>query len=141
VNKGAKLKCPWGSEQSELEVVHLTERVLLCGKPMANVMDSKPLVNIKPFGKCSSLANPTVAAATSANYGRLQKMPCIPNTPFPWLNSLMNITINEEPMVETQQALCIGFQPEQCTGASVVAYGVVAIGSQISQSGASWWSG
>jgi len=64
---------------------------LLCGKLMANIMDSKPMVNIKPFGQCSSLANPAVAAATAANYGRLQKMPCIPNIPFPWLNGKMNL--------------------------------------------------
>jgi len=89
VNKGAKLKCPWGSEQSELEVVHIGNPVILCGKLMANIADNKPAVNIKPFGQCSSMANPAVAAATAANYGRLQKMPCVPITPFPWLNGKM----------------------------------------------------
>jgi len=108
VCSGAKLKYSMGSEQSELEVVHLTERVLLCGKPMANIMDSKPLVNIKPFGKCSSLANPVVAAATSANYGRLQKMPCIPNTPFPWLNGKMNLIIKgSQALLSTSKCSCV----------------------------------
>jgi len=97
VCSGAKLKCSMGSKQSELEVVHLTERVLLCGKPMANIMDSKPMVNIKPFGQCSSLANPVVAAATSANYGRLQKMPCIPNTISPWVNGKMSVLVKGSP--------------------------------------------
>jgi len=88
--------------------VHLTERVLLCGKPMANIMDSKPMVNIKPFGQCSSLANPVVAAATSANYGRLQKMPCIPNIPFPWLNGKMNLIIKgSQALLSTSKCTCV----------------------------------
>jgi len=108
VCSGAKLKCSMGSEQSELEVVHLTERVLLCGKPMANIMDSKPIVNIKSFGQCSSLANPVVGAATSANYGRLQKMPCIPNTPFPWLNGKMNLIIKgSQALLSTSKCSCV----------------------------------
>jgi len=107
VNKGAKLKCPWGSEQSELEVVHIGNPVLLCGKLMANIADNKPAVNIKPFGQCSSMANPAVAAATAANYGRLQKMPCVPITPFPWLNGKMNLIINGSPaLLSTSKCAC-----------------------------------
>ena len=34
--------------------------------PTANIMDNKPMLNILPFGMCASLANPTVAAATTA---------------------------------------------------------------------------
>jgi len=107
VNKGAKLKCPCGSEQPELEVVHIGDTVLLCGKLMANIADNKPAVNIKPFGQCSSMVNPAVAAATAANYGRLQKMPCVPITPFPWLNGKMNLIINGSPaLLNTSKCAC-----------------------------------
>ncbi|MDR0518282.1 MAG: DUF4280 domain-containing protein, partial [Fibromonadaceae bacterium] len=58
--KGAKLKCSMGSEQSELEVIHPTSEVALCDEAMACIMDCKPMVNIKPFGQCKSLANPVV---------------------------------------------------------------------------------
>ncbi|MDR2732024.1 MAG: DUF3289 family protein [Fibromonadaceae bacterium] len=107
VNKRAKLKCPWGSEQPELEVVHIGDPVILCGELMANIADNKPMANIKPFGQCSSLANPAVAAATSANYGRLQKMPCVPITPSPWLGGKMDLIINGSPaLLSTCKCAC-----------------------------------
>jgi len=107
VNSGAKLKCPWGSEQSGLDVAHPGNPVILCGKLMAIIADSRPLVNIKPFGQCSSTANPAVVAATAANYGRLQKMPCVPVTPSPWLGGKMDLIINGSPaLLSTSKCVC-----------------------------------
>src|SRR3546814_19712014 len=48
-------------------------------------MDHVPMLNIMPFGMCTSLANPTVASATSAAMGVLTPMPCIPATTSPWV--------------------------------------------------------
>jgi hypothetical protein len=46
-------------------------------------MDHK-VVNLPTFGMCTSLANPAVAAATSAAMGVLTPQPCVPNIPAPW---------------------------------------------------------
>ena len=63
---GAMLKCSFGNAPSSLSVLP-TNQVYTPLMPAANIMDYAPLVNIMPFGMCSSLANPTVAAATVAN--------------------------------------------------------------------------
>ena len=108
VCKGAKLKCSMGDQQSDLGVIHPTQPVYLHGKNMANIMDNKPMMNIMPFGKCKSLANPTVAAATAANYGRLQPMPCIPNTTSPWMNGKTDTFIKGQPaLLNTCKLMCV----------------------------------
>jgi len=108
VCKGAKLKCSMGSSQSDLNVIHLVNSVCLDNSPMANIMDYKPMMNIMSFGQCKSLANPTVAAATAANYGKLQEMPCIPNIVAPWLNGKMNMLIKGQPaLMNNSKCMCI----------------------------------
>lgn len=82
---GAMLNCSFGSAPSALQVLPIG-RVMVQGVPAANVMDNKPIVNILPFGTCSSMANPVVAAATAAALGALTPMPCLPVTAVgPWL--------------------------------------------------------
>ncbi len=97
VCKGAKLKCSMGDTQSDLNVIHPSDSVSLLGEPMANIMDYKPMMNIMPFGKCQSLANPTVAAATAACFGRLQPMPCVPNITSPWSVGKLNVSVKGHP--------------------------------------------
>lgn len=96
VCNGAKTKCSMGDSPSTLMI--LPERkIQLDGQFMANIMDFKPMTNIKPFGMCRSLVNPTVAAATAANLGRLQPMPCIPNTTSPWVQGETGVLLKGQP--------------------------------------------
>lgn len=99
VCKGAKLKCSMGDSNSELDIIHPLKPVFMQGNNVASIMDYKPMVNIKPFGKCKSLANPIVASATAANYGVLRPMPCIPNTVSPWMKGKI------DSYIKGQQAL------------------------------------
>ena len=81
---GAMMQCSFGVAPSSL-VVLPTNKVMTNMVPDANIMDHIPMTNIMPFGMCTSIANPTVAAATAAALGVLTPMPCIPATPAPWV--------------------------------------------------------
>jgi len=108
VRKGAKLKCSMGSFHSDLNVIQPVGSVCFGDSPMATIMDYKPMMNIMPFGQCKSLANPTVAAATAANYGRLQEMPCLPNIAVPWLNGKMDMLIKGQPaLMDNCKCMCM----------------------------------
>jgi hypothetical protein len=75
---------------------------------MANIMDNKPMMNIKPFGQCKSLANPVVAAATAANYGVLREMPCLPNITAPWMPGNTTVLVKGQPaLMDNCKLMCI----------------------------------
>jgi hypothetical protein len=108
VCKGAKLKCSMGSQESDLNVIHPINSVNLHGQLMANIQDYKPIMNVMPFGQCKSLANPTVAAATAANYGVLREMPCIPNTSAPWMPGKFNVQVKGQPaLMDDCKLMCM----------------------------------
>lgn len=83
VTNGAKLRCSEGLAPGSLTVLPVS-LVSQGPQPLATILDNIPMVNISPFGMCKTLANPQVAAATSAAMGALTPMPCIPVIPAPW---------------------------------------------------------
>ena len=93
------MQCSMGTATAMLTVLP-DRKILLDGQPQANITDSKPLANIPPFGLCTSLANPVVAAATAAHLGVLTPMPCVPNPTGPWQNG------KTEFMLKGAPALC-----------------------------------
>jgi len=104
---GAMLQCSFGMAPSSLVVLPanhtFTDQV-----PDANIMDHVPMVNIMPFGMCTSLANPTVAAATSAAMGALTPMPCIPNTPAPWVTGAPTVILGNAPALDNlSKLMCV----------------------------------
>jgi hypothetical protein len=103
---GAMLQCSFGVAPSSLVVLPLNRTVT--GPPDANIMDNKPMVNILPFGMCSSPANPTVAAATAAALGVLTPMPCVPVTPAPWVPGSPTVLIANMPALNnTSKLMCV----------------------------------
>lgn len=103
---GALMSCSFGVAPSSL-VVLPTARVIAEGRPAATIMDHIPIVNIPPFGMCSSPANPTVAAATAAAMGVLTPMPCIPATAAPWVPGAPTVLIGQFPALNnTSQCMC-----------------------------------
>jgi hypothetical protein len=103
----AQLMCSFGAAPSALVVLPVN-RVLTSNQPAANIMDHKPLINIMPFGVCSSPANPSVAAATAAALGVLTPMPCVPNTPAPWVPGIPPVLIGNQPAIDnTCKLMCM----------------------------------
>jgi hypothetical protein len=72
---------------------------------VGNIMDNIPITNIPPFGMCTSLANPTVAAATSAALGVLTPMPCVPVTPAPWTPGAPTVLASYMPALNNTSCL------------------------------------
>ena len=104
---GATLQCSFGLAPGKLLVLPVN-RVMTNMVPAANIMDHKPIVNIVPFGMCSSPANPMVAAATAAALGVLTPMPCIPNTPTPWAAGSPTVLLANMPALnQSSKLMCM----------------------------------
>lgn len=93
---GAQLMCSFGVAPTTL-VVPPQARVLVEGRPAANIMDHAPLVNIPTFGLCTSPANPAVAAATAAAMGVPTPAPCVPQTEAPWVPGAPTVLVGGMP--------------------------------------------
>jgi hypothetical protein len=104
VCNGAMLMCSFGVAPSTLTVLPVN-RTMTGNMPAANIMDHIPMVNIMPFGMCTSLANPTVAAATAAALGVLTPMPCIPATATPWTPGAPTVLLGNMPALNNTSTL------------------------------------
>ena len=103
VTGNAVLTCSFGAAPSTLQV--LPTNHVLVDMPAANIVDEIPVLNILPFGVCSSLANPTVAAATTAALGVLTPMPCVPVTVAPWVVGAPTVLIGNMPALSSDSKL------------------------------------
>lgn len=90
------VQCSFGVAPAALNVLP-TAKVLIGGKPAATIADFATGVNIPPFGMCTSIANPTVAAATTTALGVLTPMPCVPVPAAPWVPGSPTVLIGGKP--------------------------------------------
>jgi len=88
--------CSMGTTPAPLKVTSQA-KVLAGGKPCGTISDIGGIVNVGPFGMCTSLANPQVAAATAAALGVLTPQPCIPQTTGAWIPTKPKILIGGKP--------------------------------------------
>lgn len=100
---GAMMMCTFGVAPAALIVIR--PKILSGATPAANIMDNKPFVNVPPFAMCTSLANPTVAAATAAALGVLTPMPCLPTTPAPWVAGKPKVLVGGMPALDHSSKL------------------------------------
>lgn len=96
---GATMMCSFGVAPSSLIVIPSTT-MLTPAPPSANIMHNAPIANIPPFGLCTTVSNPTVAAATAAALGVLTPMPCVPVTATPWVPGVPTVLNGSLPVVD-----------------------------------------
>ncbi|MEP7280812.1 MAG: DUF4280 domain-containing protein [Rubrivivax sp.] len=103
---GASMMCTFGAAPSTL--VPTPKPIMTSSMVAANILDHVPIMNIPPFGVCLSLANPMVASATAAALGVLTPMPCIPNTPAPWVPGAVTVLLQGAPALDNvSQLMCL----------------------------------
>lgn len=100
---GAATSCIFGAAPSVLNVLPAAR--VMTAQALASIMDQAPIVNIVPFGMCSSMSNPTVAAATAAALGVLTPMPCIPVITAPWAPGNPKLLIGGKPALTSDSKL------------------------------------
>ncbi len=107
VVSGAMTACSFGMAPGSLLVLP-TNRAMCGEMPAATIMDNIPMMNIVPFGMCSSPSNPTVIAATAAASGVLTPMPCVPATVEPWVGGVPTVLVGSLPaLTNSCQLMCL----------------------------------
>ena len=100
---GAILQCSFG--QSPMPLMVIPQSGVTNIMPVANITDNKPIINIPSFIMCSSMANPTVAAATATALGVLTPMPCMPVILSPWFPGSNTVLIGGQPALNNSSQL------------------------------------
>lgn len=105
VTSGARLTCPFAAGVGSLAVTRISP--LHDNKPLANINDCQPMVNIGSFGMCTTPSNPQVAAATSAALGVLTPQPCVPCIVGTWKPGKPDTLIANQPaLLNTDTLQC-----------------------------------
>ena len=107
VVSGAKLMCPFGTAPATLMATSQL-MTLGCSKPVATLMEIQLGANITPFGMCTSMANPQVAAATAAALGVLTPMPCSMVPAGPWQATKPTVLVGGKPVLTQESMLMCG---------------------------------
>ena len=104
VTTGASMSCTFGAGTATFQAT--TNPMVLCGgKVVGTIQDAAAGVNIPPFGMCTTLSNPAVAAATAAALGVLTPVPCTP-IPTSWTPSQLSVLSGGKPCL-TQDCQCM----------------------------------
>lgn len=100
---GANCLCSFGTGPGTINPTSQT-KVIVDGKPAATIQDCQ-MSNITPFGMCTSMANPQVAAATSAAMGVLTPQPCMLMAAGTWMPGKPSVLIDGKPALTNDSKL------------------------------------
>jgi hypothetical protein len=103
VTGNAVLTCSFGAAPSTFQTMPINH--VLVDMPAANIEDNVSMLNVLPFGVCSSLINPEVITATASAYGVLTPAPCVPMIVAPWIVGKPTILIGNMPALSNDSKL------------------------------------
>jgi hypothetical protein len=101
ITSGALLTCSKGTAPSVLIALPIAREITV-KMTGATIHTHLPFLNIQPFGKCTSLANPMVQAATLAAFGILTPVPCFPITLSPWTPTRATVLLGKISILDDQ---------------------------------------
>lgn len=108
VVQGACLECQFGEAPSTLTVTS-TFGQTISGQKVATIVDFAPMVNVAPFGLCSSPMNPAVIAAEAVGS---PPPPCMAAIVAPWTPGSSKSKITEIPVLVVSDKTSCAFAPE-----------------------------
>ena len=100
---GASAVCSFGTAPGTINATSQAA-CLVEGKPAATIQDAQP-ANITPFGMCTSLLNPQVAAATAAAMGVLTPQPCMLVPAGTWTPMKPGVLLGGQPCLTRDSTL------------------------------------
>jgi len=100
---GANCQCSFGTAPGTMNPSSQTS-VMVDGKMAATIQDCQ-MANITPFGMCTSLANPQVAAATAAALGVLTPQPCMLVPLGTWIPNKPSVLVGGKPVLTNDSKL------------------------------------
>lgn len=102
----AMMSCTFGAAPATLNATPMA--IVSATMQVGTIMNFTPMADIPTFGTCTSIANPTVAAATAAALGVLTPMPCIPMTVAPWIPGSTAVLTGGFPTLDSScKAICL----------------------------------
>lgn len=107
VVSGAIAACSFGTAPGNINVSSQM-KCLSEGRPVATIQDASA-VNITPFGMCTTLSNPQVAAATAAAMGVLTPQPCVMVPAGGWIPTKPNVLVGGKPCLTSESKLMCSY--------------------------------
>ncbi|MDH5693154.1 MAG: DUF4280 domain-containing protein [Gammaproteobacteria bacterium] len=92
----ASISCSFGTTPGTLNVPP-QNRTNSSSNAIARISNNITNTNIMPFGMCSSMANPTVSAATASAQGVLTPQTCVPVPVSPWAPGSPTVQVGGQP--------------------------------------------
>ncbi|MDR0796829.1 MAG: DUF4280 domain-containing protein [Tannerella sp.] len=94
-------KEPPGPNPCQVPLTVIRPNILVDKKPMANIMDFVPMMNIPTFGQCVAPTNPAVVSAGGF------PVPCVPAVAAPWTPPKANVLVGKMPaLLNTAMCIC-----------------------------------